>query len=435
VLVVSDSELTNNRSISFLEIVEQMVETFSDINTIKDSVSLVITCASPRKNSGKIIKSLDRILAQSDDLKPSTKQMLEYLKQSVHVFHAPMDEGVLTTQSLRPDIERSAKYHIGENIVNLSLSEKAIEYAAMMLYMASDQFNQGIKIIQKAIENPQQYLSDDNIFIKEHKSISKWTPTSMEYRDDSFNWFTSDGNFINLELFQELDKVLNDKSKSYDEGMKKLTESMRIFQQFDQKNKNQEYSEILQDHVHFIKQQFSYIQFFSKLLKKELPPVDKLVDFLNEIYQLNATNFKEAVVATKLEDGQKAIKCYKVANNSFAIRECFEKIIEGDYRNPEIRIERGDYRQSIGLYERAKESYHNAFSLTKDPSIKKDVLNKIANILKNKDTLSETFENMAEQEIFYNFDLVGQEFIGLIGTNFILDNPVEMKNEGALLLE
>jgi tetratricopeptide (TPR) repeat protein len=119
----------------------------------------------------------------------------------------------------------------------------------------------------------------------------------------------------------------------------------------------------------------------------------------------------------------KAIEAYKVVNNEFKIKACFKKWLKQSPENPDIMLKQAEYFESIGLFESAKKSYHHAFSLSKNETVKANALEKIGNIMTNSAALGQSFTQKAQDHDFFNYDLVDAGFIyNLLGDTAILDN-------------
>ncbi|MCP5370062.1 MAG: hypothetical protein H6909_05190 [Rickettsiaceae bacterium] len=98
--------------------------------------------------------------------------------------------------------------------------------------------------------------------------------------------------------------------------------------------------------------------------------------------------------------------------------DCFDKWIanhENDGAKAcDIAIEKGDYCKSVGLYEDAKRAYHEVPCFTEDKTIIRNTFYKIANILEDQDYTRINFNQMADEENFYHFDIVNTDFIDSI---------------------
>ncbi|WP_425361484.1 hypothetical protein [Candidatus Tisiphia endosymbiont of Ceraclea dissimilis] len=106
----------------------------------------------------------------------------------------------------------------------------------------------------------------------------------------------------------------------------------------------------------------------------------------------------------------KAIDCYKVVNNEFEIKACFKAWLKQDKRNPDIMLKQAEYFESIGLFEKAKTCYQHVFSLSHDNAVKAAAYKKIGNIMVNAAAQGQDFITKAEEQDFYNYDLVNEEF-------------------------
>lgn len=114
----------------------------------------------------------------------------------------------------------------------------------------------------------------------------------------------------------------------------------------------------------------------------------------------------------------KAIEAYKVVNNEFDIKLCFKEWLRQEPRNADIMLKQAEYFESIGIFDKAKIYYHNAFSLSKNDTVKAIALEKIGNIMTNAATLGQSFIQKAEDHDFFNFDLATPEFIhSLLGAD------------------
>jgi len=116
-------------------------------------------------------------------------------------------------------------------------------------------------------------------------------------------------------------------------------------------------------------------------------------------------------------DYAKAIKCYKVVNNNFEIKQCYKILLKENPRNPEIMIHYGEHLESIGEFGDAKKHYNNAASVSNDVTLKQKALTKVRDLLQNEQSLiaklTERIElsHQLDQNAFYNFELVNDEFI------------------------
>lgn len=108
---------------------------------------------------------------------------------------------------------------------------------------------------------------------------------------------------------------------------------------------------------------------------------------------------------------QQAIDCYKIINHAPRVMGCFDKWITDKKNDHTIFLSKGDYCKSMGLYEDAKRAYHEVRCLTDDKNILQNICYKIADVLKNQDDTRNHFNKMADEENFYNFNMVDTNFI------------------------
>jgi tetratricopeptide (TPR) repeat protein len=144
-----------------------------------------------------------------------------------------------------------------------------------------------------------------------------------------------------------------------------------------------------------------------------------------EIYQ------KLGQIFDKAECYQQAIECYKAINYSTIVLDCYDKwiakhendvasarklgdrVVEKDVASAlvDLAIAKGNYCKSVGLYEKAKKAYHKVHCLTDDPNILQQIYYKMANVLEDQDYTRNNFNKMADEENFYNFNMVDTNFI------------------------
>jgi len=137
---------------------------------------------------------------------------------------------------------------------------------------------------------------------------------------------------------------------------------------------------------------------------KASPEQPKLYDKLGNLFRAQG-------------DYEKAIKCYKVINNNFRIDKCFELWLEQAPENPEIMLQYGDHLQSIGEFDSAKKQYNGAASLSDGVTFKREALKKVKDLITNQQSVVANLTKVIElshqldQNAFYNFELVNDEFI------------------------
>ena len=501
VLTITQSDIYSNRGTGFVGVVGQMVESFNNIGALKYSVSLVVTQVDNNKKTHHIQNAINKLIDQNKNIEPSTLQMIEYLRKSVQLFHAPVDEGeVVAKTDILAAINASTEYcDSSEIIANMAVSKKAKDYSENLLQMSSHNFNKILEVIVSAIAKPNDHFDgndENNIFMQKQDLIKTLVPVSMHYKP--LRERTLGDYFRELDQTKALLDIFRSQQNhitSFEDGLDILTKVLQTFEKFVIHSADGQYKNLLQEYGYILSQQFEYIKFFSEICQRELPSIEGLREVINQCQKMLDSNLEHQIKTLELQDEipdpeyyekaikyldmyadntackinkakayvhlgniakeaddveqaldyyseaikcnaeipeiynklgalfydqgnyHQAIECFKVTNNTFEIKVCFKDWIATDVRSPTIRMEKGDYYASIGSYAKAKESYHNAFSLSNDEGVKSQALVNIANIL-NQPNLAGHFMNMASERDYYNFDMVTDEFLDLIGSIF-----------------
>jgi len=113
----------------------------------------------------------------------------------------------------------------------------------------------------------------------------------------------------------------------------------------------------------------------------------------------------------KGEEYEKAIKCYKIINDSFGIKKCYKKLLNNNPDNPDIMMAKADHFASIGVFNSAVKYYNHATGISLDHDFKNLALYKIADILDNQVMLADQYRQMANNYDYYNFEMVTDEFV------------------------
>ena len=489
VLVVEDLMVTSGgRGTSFIEIVNQLVKTFVDIKPLQGSISLVVTQSPNGKKPEHIINSIDRILTQNNNIDDSVKEMMEYLKHSVYIFHSPVAEGPLSPPDIWDEIEKSTKYMDGNpNLANMSISEKSAKDAESLLQAEQVYLKNLLELILKSVKESINYLGssfENSVFSERYNFIKKHLPKSIVY-EQSQNYDPSNY-FLNLELLSDLKNSINiEQVDSFEGALPYIKSLLSVFEKYTV-NQSQK---ILQDYSYMLSQQFEYIKFFSDLCKEKDPDYKdninlwikrcndvlnhniedavkttqldgniedpkyyhELLKYLNKYpdseeckvlklksyialgelsekndnsdkaleYYLDAIKLKLDVpeIYNKVGDFlaskkyyNEAIKYYKVVNNSFGIKQCFKEWLKLDPKNPEIMMKKADHLKSIGVFDSAIKYYNHAFGLSSDKDFKNVTLKNIIDTLNYNINSVLDYEQMANDENYFNFDLVTDDF-------------------------
>ncbi|WP_425363971.1 hypothetical protein [Candidatus Tisiphia endosymbiont of Hybos culiciformis] len=265
VLVVNESDLRSKRGNDFLETLSNFIKSFKDIGSIEGSISLVVSHVSPNKNIDHIKKSIDKILKDNQGATDEHKALINNC--SIHLFYKPSGEGELTIPDLLAAIEESSKYSDAKgDMVNITISKKAMECSSHLLNTASNNFNQLLEVIVKAIGNATQCLNVNplNAFSENYHLVKNWVPSSINYNELKQH---SEGEyFLGLELLSRLQKVLNKQIDSISDAIINLQIAVEIFAEYAESD-NSQLKHQIQDYGYCLQQQYDYVKFFSTVCK------------------------------------------------------------------------------------------------------------------------------------------------------------------------
>ncbi|WP_425360854.1 hypothetical protein [Candidatus Tisiphia endosymbiont of Ceraclea dissimilis] len=496
VLVVDESNLSSNRGSIFLETLYNFIKSFKDIESV-EGISLVVTHVEKGTNIQHIINSIYPILRDNQILKyiqgatEKCKALIDKLKDgnSIHLFHRPDKEGGLTVPDLLAEIDKSSTYSdANSEMVNIAISKKAMDCSSHLLNTASNNFNQLLEVIVKAIADATHCLNINplNAFSENYAIVKDLVPSSINYNELKQH---SEGEYFpELELLSRLQKVLNyNQIDKIPDALMILQIAVELFAEYAESDNSQLQHQI-QDYGYCLQQQYEYVKFFANVCGANLPDHAKIAELITACHTKVTENLEYQVSSLKIDENQsdreyytkaieylenykdspacknlkaiaysclasiaehdganesaltyyakaidanshlpkiyeelgqllfnkgeyaKAIDCYKVVNNEFSIEECFKAWLKQDKRNPDIKLKQAEYFESIGLFEKAKTYYHNAFSLSHDENFKVAAYKKIANIMLNATAQGQDFATKAEEHNLYNFPLVNEEF-------------------------
>ncbi|MDD9334637.1 MAG: hypothetical protein PV347_01075 [Rickettsiaceae bacterium] len=502
VLVVDESYLRSNRGSDFLETLSNFIKSFNDIESIEGSISLIFTHVPPNKNIQHIKNSIDKILKDNQRATDEHKALINKLKDgdSIHLFHRPTDEGELTIPDLLAEIDSSSKYSdVKGDMVNITISKKAKECSVHLLNTASNNFNQLLEVIVKAIGNATKCLNVNplNAFSENYHLVKDWIPSSINYHE--LKQHNEGEYFLELELLSRLQQVFSKPIDSISTAIINFQIAVDIFAEYAESD-NSQLKHQIQEYGYCLQQQYDYVQFFSDVCKAELPDHAKIAELItachvkvteNLEYQVSSLpidknqsdsayyhealkylkNYQDSPACKNLKaiaysclatiaekDGSneaasvyyakaieanshlpdiyeklgqlffnkgeyaKAIDCYKIVNDEFRIKACFKAWLKQDKENPNIMLQQAEYFESIGLFEKAKTYYHDAFSLSHDENFKAAAYKKISKIMDNVAAQGQNFATRADEHNLYNYELVNEEFTNnLLGVDLKFD--------------
>jgi len=87
---------TKGRGGDLIRVVEHFVKIFKNIDSVANSVSLVVTQAAHSKTKEHIKTTLNNILEQNQSLDENVQKMFSYLAKSIEIFHTPKEEGMIS---------------------------------------------------------------------------------------------------------------------------------------------------------------------------------------------------------------------------------------------------------------------------------------------------------------------------------------------------
>ncbi|WP_375332840.1 MULTISPECIES: hypothetical protein [unclassified Candidatus Tisiphia] len=280
VLVVDESYLRSNRGSDFLETLSNFIKSFNNIEFIKGSISLVFTHVPPNKNIQHIKNSIDKILKDNQGATEGHKALINKLKDngSIHLFYKPTDEGELAVPDLLAAIDTSSKYSDAKgDMVNITISKKAQECSSHLLNTASNNFNQLLEVIVKAIGNATKCSDANslNAFSENYHLVKDWIPSSIHY-NNLLQRHNKDEYFLELDLLSKLQKVLNcEQIVSIPNAIMILQQALEIFAEY-AKPGNVQLQHQIQGYGYCLQQQYEYVKFFASVCGVELPDHAKI---------------------------------------------------------------------------------------------------------------------------------------------------------------
>ncbi|WP_342278331.1 hypothetical protein [Candidatus Tisiphia endosymbiont of Myopa tessellatipennis] len=312
VLVVDESDLRSKRGSIFLETLYNFIKSFKDIESIEDSISLVVTHVSPNKNIQNIKESIDAILRDNQILngipgaKEKCKALINKLKEncSIHLFYEPTDEGELAVPDLLTAIDESSKYSDAKgDMVNITISKKAQECSSHLLNTASNNFNQLLEVIVKAIGNATK-CSDANLlnaFSENYHLVKDWIPSSIHY-NNLLPRHNKDEYFSELDLLSKLQKVLNCKQMgSILDGIIILQQALEIFAEYAEPG-NVQLQHQIQGYGYCLQQQYEYVKFFASVCGVKLPDHAKIAELITACHAKVTENLEYQVSSLPIDE-------------------------------------------------------------------------------------------------------------------------------------
>jgi Ran GTPase-activating protein (RanGAP) involved in mRNA processing and transport/energy-coupling factor transporter ATP-binding protein EcfA2 len=321
VLVVDESNLSSNRGSIFLETLYNFIKSFKDIESV-EGISLVVTHVEKGTNIQHIINSIDAILRDNQILKynpkatKKCKELITKLKDgnSIHLFHRPDKEGELTVPDLLAEIEKSPEYSDAKgDMVNIAISKKAMECSSHLLNTASNNFNQLLEVIVKAIADATNCsnVNPFNAFSENYAIVKDLVPSSINYNELKKH---SEGEYFpELELLSRLQKVLNyNQIVSISDALMILQIAVELFAEYAESD-NSPLQNQIQDYGYCLQQQYEYVKFFANVCGVELPDHTKIAELITACHAKVTENLEYQVSSLKIDEEQSDLGYYSKA--------------------------------------------------------------------------------------------------------------------------
>ncbi|WP_341749063.1 hypothetical protein [Candidatus Tisiphia endosymbiont of Sialis lutaria] len=322
VLVVDESDLSSKRGSDFLETLYNFIKSFKDIESIEGSISLVVTHVEKGTNIQHIKNSIDAILRDNQILKyiqgatKKCKELIEKLKDgnSIHLFYKPTEEGELTVPDLLAEIDKSSTYSdANSEMVNIAISKKATECSSHLLNTASNNFNQLLEVIVKAIGDATNCLNINplNAFSENYAIVKDLVPSSINYNELKQH---SEGEYFpELELLSRLQKVLNyNQIDNIPNALMILQIAVELFAEYADSDNSQLQHQI-QDYGYCLQQQHEYVKFFANVCGVELPDHAKIAELITACHTKVTENLEYQVSSLKIDENQSDREYYTKA--------------------------------------------------------------------------------------------------------------------------
>jgi predicted negative regulator of RcsB-dependent stress response len=259
------------------------MKSFKDVGSIEGSISLVVTQVSKDKNIQHIRKSIEKILADNQRAKEEHNGLINKLKDcSIHLFHRPSEEGELAVPDLLAAIDSSSKYSDAKgDMINITIAKKAKECSSHLLNTASNNFNQLLEVVVKAIGNATKCSNVNplNAFSEHYHLVKDWILSSINY-NNLLPKHDKDEYFLDMELLSKLQKVLNcEQIVSIPNAIMILQKALEIFAEYAEPG-NVQLQHQIQGYGYCLQQQYEYVKFFASVCGVKLPDHAKIAELI-----------------------------------------------------------------------------------------------------------------------------------------------------------
>jgi len=390
ILAIPDTVLEDKFDI-ILPIIDQFSRTFTNIEPLKNSLSLIVTKAATNKKVGHLQETLKEISQHYKLTNPKIYEILEILQKSVYPFVQPSNKGDIPNSDLLELINNNDTEYVDlsiyRNLANIVISEKSREYANKLLKVTYTNIKKLVNIFKEAISDPNKCMTniDDNEFIKSYDIVESLPKSSTSEKNSSFDNLPLHGSldpFLKLDQIKSLQKELfknlsNNNSNSTQDIFQNVLKVFAEFIDIDLKQKIQDYSYVF-------KQQIDINKCFSQVCGNK--PVDYtfMEQALQECKEKIGEVLKREIKLLEVEEGkinaesgEPDIEYYKKAIDYLDPYKSEDGIKQKQaiaYKNlGEIYSKQNNYKDAVLNYAKALE-------LEKE---QKDVVEKLGNILFN----------------------------------------------------
>ena len=330
VLVIPEYTLNNNRGTHFLEIVSSFIKTFTDVELISDSISLIITKVPKHKQIQHIKNSIEKILQDNQIAIDSHKSLIKkVIKSSLHLFHKPANEGEIEYIDLLKKMNHVDYIGSNPNMASISVSSKALECSSDLLKAAGSNFNKILEIILIAVTDATNCInSNQNNILKKNQSIiiKDWIPASMHHKVLSEH--NSDEYFVELDLLSKLHKILNINAiDGIPSAITVLQRAIETIAEYASDVRGTNIKEQIEEYGYCLQQQYEYVKFFASVCKASLPTHNNLLELIKACSIRVEDNLKYQVANLEIDKEQPAdyyLKAIKYLSNYPKSEECIK---------------------------------------------------------------------------------------------------------------
>lgn len=317
VLVASEASMTADRGSSFVDVLKQFCATFTDIDKVLDSVSIVVTGSAKTKKQEHIQNKLQRILDQHEELPDSVKTMLKTLKDNVMIFCKPEKEGLYESVDLLSKIyDLDGFTNTEEEKGKIAISKKAQEYCASLLERSNENLIKLFDLLVGASKAPYKALNDDltNFFEFNYPAIKDWLPDNQtNFGIATAPSHASDENFIHLQQLQALKAKIAqiNSDDSFDYYIDIAAKIFTTFEEFITGKEAAKYRETVHKYAYALKQQSSFAEMFRALSSeviiedKDLQPKTINNTLKKSLFLISIrikAAFKDAIINLKIDE-------------------------------------------------------------------------------------------------------------------------------------